>query len=33
MKINVQYPSINVGPINGLVFKYQELTRKVSRLF
>jgi hypothetical protein len=33
MKINGQYPSINVGPINRLVFKYQELTRKFSRLF
>ena len=33
MKINVQYYDINIGPIYGLIFKYQELTRKFSELF
>jgi hypothetical protein len=33
MKINDQYPGKNIRPINRLVFKYQELTIKFSRLF
>jgi hypothetical protein len=28
MKINGQYSSINIGPTNRLIFKYQKLTRK-----
>jgi tetrahydromethanopterin S-methyltransferase subunit H len=33
MKINGQHLNINIGPIDRLIFKYQELTRKSSELF
>jgi hypothetical protein len=33
MKINGQYYDINIGPIYGLIFKYQELTRKFQNYF
>jgi len=33
MKINDQYSDINVGLINWLIFKYQELIRKFFELF
>ena len=33
MRINGQYYDINIGPINRLIFKYQELTRKFLELF
>jgi hypothetical protein len=32
MKINCQHSSINIGPISRVVFKYQELTKKILEL-
>jgi hypothetical protein len=29
----LQHPSINIGPISRVVFKYQELTKKFLKLF
>jgi len=33
MKINGQDSGINIGPISKLIFKYQELIRKILKLF
>ena len=33
MKIHGQHPGINDGLIGRLVFKYQVLTKKLSKLF
>ena len=33
MIINGQYSGINIGPTSKLVFKYQELTKRISELF
>jgi hypothetical protein len=33
MRINDKYSGINVGHTSRLIFKYQDLTRKFSKLF
>jgi hypothetical protein len=33
MKINGQHPGINIEPLSRLVFEYQELIRKILKLF